>query len=468
MTDPVARSSPPACNAPFTSMYLDQHGDARACCQNTWYRLGSIRESTLSEIWHGERAQRLRAALAAGRFDLGCEGCEVLVRQGSADSAYLTNFAALHIDRADPPFPRRLELALSNTCNLQCAMCNGDQSSAIRSHREHRPPLPTVYGDAFFDELRDLLPHLDSLTLLGGEPFLSTEVRRVLDLVAELNPRIHVHVTTNGTVMNPRVERFAAKQPCHIAVSIDGATAEVNEAIRIGTEHSAVLANVARFRDLTASNGSTMSLAFSLMRDNVHELGALLRLGDDLGLDVYVNRVTSPPTSSLHHLDADDLAVVLRGLTAEDAALGDRLGRNRAAWDRELEQLGRHHAGLRDAAAVPVAVRVSEPRRAPDATVSVGPDQIVTDVVVNAPGHLTDLPAVTGDSTTAVMDFVLASLGELSGTTIDFENGTEVRAMVFDGPIGRHVFRAELHGAEHGAHRWDLWVDPERAAGANG
>ena len=55
-------------------------------------------------------------------------------------------------------WPKHIEFALSNTCNLQCVQCSGELSSAIRAQREHRPPLRSPYGDAFFDEIQEFLP----------------------------------------------------------------------------------------------------------------------------------------------------------------------------------------------------------------------------------------------------------------------------------------------------------------------
>ena len=54
---------------------------------------------------------------------------------------------AFRLESMTPQWPERLELALSNACNLQCVMCNGELSSSIRIHREHRTALPTVAGE---------------------------------------------------------------------------------------------------------------------------------------------------------------------------------------------------------------------------------------------------------------------------------------------------------------------------------
>jgi len=61
-----------ACYAPSVSMYFDQMGDVRACCQNSGGKLGSIRRQTIREIWQSADAARLRDALAERDFSVGC------------------------------------------------------------------------------------------------------------------------------------------------------------------------------------------------------------------------------------------------------------------------------------------------------------------------------------------------------------------------------------------------------------
>ena len=58
------------CRAPFTSMYLDQHGSVRACCQNTEHPLGNVTEQRLRDIWEGPQAKELRDAMLAATGEL--------------------------------------------------------------------------------------------------------------------------------------------------------------------------------------------------------------------------------------------------------------------------------------------------------------------------------------------------------------------------------------------------------------
>ncbi|MCB1041280.1 MAG: SPASM domain-containing protein, partial [Acidimicrobiales bacterium] len=224
----------PICHAPSTSMYLDPRGEVRACCQNMWQRLGNITEVGLLEMWRGLRVQTLRRAMAVGDLSHGCERCAVHIDAGRPEAAYARVFDHLPVEEAEPAWPQQLEFALSNACNLQCVMCNGDLSSAIRVHREGRQPLPVVYDDSFFEELDLFLPHLRSAAFLGGEPFLGRESLRVLQRLAELPTRPRCSITTNGTQWNDRIHRIVSSLPMHVTVSLDGASTSTYESIRVG------------------------------------------------------------------------------------------------------------------------------------------------------------------------------------------------------------------------------------------
>jgi molybdenum cofactor biosynthesis enzyme MoaA len=330
----------PICAAPGASMYLDPTGTVAACCQNTTAPLGSTAASTLQGIWHGPAASELRRRMTMGDLSMGCQECEGPVASGHREQAYLTTFDHLvPVPAEGLPWPRRLELALSNTCNLQCTMCNGDLSSAIRSQREGRPPLPNAYGDAFFEQLTPFLDHVEEISFLGGEPFLATETWRVIDLLHDGGLRPRCTVTTNGTVWTPRVERFLAELPWCIVVSVDGARPETFESIRVGASFERVSDIIDRFRSAAAEHDGQLLFAHSLMPQNAPELPELLAWADRLDVDVGVNDVAHPTRFSLAHLDTDQLHAVLAGWRDDPSSQG--LSRNAPVLRAQVERVER-------------------------------------------------------------------------------------------------------------------------------
>ncbi len=338
----------PSCNAPSGSMYLDQRGDVRACCQNAGFPLGNVADASLLDIWRGERAQRLRAAVAANDLSLGCNFCRWQVEVGSDEAVFARTFDHLSVmGEAAPAWPRQLELSLSNACNLQCVMCNGEWSSSIRTHREGLPPLPKVYDDRFFDELADFLPHLEVVKFLGGEPFLGAESLRVMEMLAASAPHVEVHVTTNGTQWSPRIERILERLRVHVVVSIDGVRQDTYESIRVGSQLAPVLDHVGRFARYCGDRGTAFSLSHCLMTANWHEFDEFLDLGERLGCSVFVNTVTEPYELSLYHLRPRELRDVVCELLRRDPKVRTGLsGRRLEVWLDQLARLEGHLSSL--------------------------------------------------------------------------------------------------------------------------
>jgi len=359
VTAPVEVDS---CRAPWVSLRLSPSGVVQACCVNDEYELGRIGETSLSAIWWGERADALRRALAADDFSLGCAGCAVPRDAGRRDQSLAADYDHLPLT-GTLTWPVHLELALSNTCNLQCEQCNGELSSAIRAQREGRPPLRSPYDDAFFAELAEFVPHLQAATFIGGEPFLAREARRAWDLLLALDRPPEVWVTTNGTVWDERVERYLHGLRMGVSLSIDGVRPETIAALRVGADPDVLLANRDRFLAATRSYGRGFKLNFCVMPQNWREFLPFLLEADRLDVPVYAARVQRPATHSLFELPVAELAEVVAALRAEEAGAAARLGRNRRVWDAMVAELAAHLSARERDGAEETAVAVPSPRR---------------------------------------------------------------------------------------------------------
>jgi hypothetical protein len=290
----------------------------------------------------GPVVARQHRALAVGDFTVGCWECEVPARLGLRGTSLAAQFDR-YASTASSAYPRIMDFALSNRCNLQCVMCNGDLSSAIRSQRERRPPLPAVYGDEFFAELVDFLPHLERAQFKGGEPFLSPENQRVWDLLLDLDASCEVSVTTNATIWNDRVEHYVRDLRMDVIVSVDGMTAPTLESIRVGVKADEFWANVDRFQQVTTETGSSLTLSWCLMPQNVDELGLFFAETSRRGCHANVIVVNQPPAHDMTGLDRERLGRIVGHLERERRETGAWLTADAgAAWDETIEVLRGH------------------------------------------------------------------------------------------------------------------------------
>ena len=109
---------------------------------------------------------------------------------------------------------------LSNICNLECVMCNGDYSSLIRKNREKRDELAIPYDEKFLLQLEEYIPFLEEVKFYGGEPFLIELYYGIWEKIIRLNPAVRISVQTNATVLNRRVNEVLSKTNFHINVSL--------------------------------------------------------------------------------------------------------------------------------------------------------------------------------------------------------------------------------------------------------
>lgn len=334
------------CYAPFTSMFLDTFGHVRACCVNRRYVLGDLKSQRIDDIWFGERFRKLRDAMKRYDLRLGCEHCQWQVDDGnfSSDPSHYSSLHAFKYDRyaideRDALWPTNLEFNLSNTCNLECVMCSGEFSSSIRSRREKLPPLPRPYGDSFFEDIRKYIPHIKTAQFLGGEPFLVNEHFRIWEMMIEDQAIETLVITTNGTIYNPRVERILESLPVWICMSIDGATKETFEKIRVNAVFEVFLENFSRFLRHAQGRGRNVSFNFTLSRLNWHEFADLLLFAEDHGCPVGVCTLVGPEEFSLYTLPAEELRRMVQTLETRDGEMAGRLRLNRTVWQCALENL---------------------------------------------------------------------------------------------------------------------------------
>lgn len=322
---------PAACYAPFVSMFFAPTGDVVACCETQATPLGNVANASLRELWNGPSFGRLRRAVAAGGLPPECSYCAWRIASGDFSGATARHFDHFPVDGDAPEWPRVMEFSLSSLCNLACIMCNPDTSSTVRA-LAGLPPRPAAYGDRFFAELREFLPHLHTAKFLGGEPFLAPESYRVWDMLAADGLRPHCVVTTNGTRWDARVEAALERLPMSVMFSMDGATRETLEAIRRNARFDELLRNAQRFADHCRSRGTTFRFLFSLQRRNWHELGDFLRMAEAMDVAVNLSPVVEPRECSLTALPPDELRTIADELLRQRDEVAAELHRNRELW----------------------------------------------------------------------------------------------------------------------------------------
>ncbi len=185
-------------------------------------------------------------------------------------------------ERGETPGPWCVSVFPTNRCNLSCVMC---------WQRYFRNDTSGELSDARLLELVDECAALgcrDWIIQGGGEPLLRAS------LVMQMCERIRSHgmngrLVTNGTLLEPAHMRTLIEIGWdNLTVSIDGATAEVHDALRGVGAFDASTSAVARCAELRRKmNSAWPRLQFSttLMRHNHDALQGIVELAQRLGCD---------------------------------------------------------------------------------------------------------------------------------------------------------------------------------------
>ncbi len=457
-------------------MNLDPTGIVQACCDNRWFVLGDTATMTLKQIWRGERAEELRTSLVNGDLSKGCEMCSSAISQGERETALYHSFDSIQ-EHFSGLWPTQMELSLSNTCNLECTMCNGELSSAIRSRREGRPALPKVYGEDFFSQLDEFLPQLQVVKFLGGEPFLSRESLRVMDRLIELRLRPDCYVTTNGTQWNERIRNYASQLPMSIVVSLDAHTKKTYDSIRIGSNFELVHENIFRYESAVLKSGGTVSLTYCLMSDNWHELGDFLLWADTRQLDVTVNKLVHPAGMSLYHLAAEELAVVVATLLEEDMTLRTALTRNLQAWTHQLSELVQTQERRQIVTGSRVVISRAAQSLPPSGPEDSAPADTTIAIVTTSPSGLidgiwpdasnvagVDLRQILLQPIIQLRERLIGSFGNVVSTSLAWGiDGEEHRTVTLQRDSIRSVFTIIATPLTGGRQQWSLSLEKETA-----
>ena len=164
-------------------------------------------------------------------------------------------------------------------CNLKCRHCyiNPDQ------HGTETLPLNTIENWLkVFAEIGKPA----NLILLGGEPTLHPDLAAVVQTARRLQ-FASVTIDTNGYLFHDILDRLTPSDLDYFSFSLDGATAETNDALRGRGSYDACLAGIRR----AVAKGFSTSLIYTVSTANIDELPQMGPLLEDLGIDRFFIQV---------------------------------------------------------------------------------------------------------------------------------------------------------------------------------
>jgi mycofactocin radical SAM maturase len=175
--------------------------------------------------------------------------------------------------------PICLTWELTYACNLACLHCLS--SSGRRDPRE----LSTDEAKAVIDELQRM--QVFYVNIGGGEPTVRSDFWELVDYATAHD--VGVKFSTNGVrIDRAAADRLAASNYVDVQISLDGATAEVNDAVRGTGSFDMAIAALGHLQD-AGFQDSKISVVCT--RQNIGQLEEFKQLADRFGATLRLTRL---------------------------------------------------------------------------------------------------------------------------------------------------------------------------------
>jgi MoaA/NifB/PqqE/SkfB family radical SAM enzyme len=236
--------------------------------------------------------------------------------------------------------PLVAELFLTDNCNLKCVSC-----ACWRK---------VTRGELTENEWRGVIDQLADYGILkanftGGEPLLRSDAPRLMAHAYDRGIR-NLHVNTNATLLDERRrEAVLGAGVRSFNISVDGPSAEIHEKVRgVPGSFAKTVTNLESVLEQRAALGLRVRMNFTVMRSNIDDLPEMMRLAQQLEVQLYLNLATDRTflfrdgqVSIETRVDSDRISAVM-------AQVEDGLRQNRRFVPRysELAYLQRHFADV--------------------------------------------------------------------------------------------------------------------------
>ena len=267
------------CPRPFDTVLIDKMGSCYACECQSWLpqSIGNLQIKSLEEIINSDMRQHLQASITDGSYRYCNENQCAYIKAGL-------------LPAPKPQHIEHLRLAIDDSCNLRCPSCR----KGMIFHKEGSAynlgiKLADKINDWLYNYQHPIQIHIGS----DGDPFASHVYRHFMEHTPERD-NIKYSILTNGLMF----KEFHGKVPYVISnlkelgVSIDGATKETYEKLRLGGRWDKILEGLECMAEQKQKHGFRFILHFVVQKDNYHEMETIIDLGEQYGADrVWLNKI---------------------------------------------------------------------------------------------------------------------------------------------------------------------------------
>lgn len=192
-------------------------------------------------------------------------------------------------DNVENHFPEDIHVEITNDCNLQCIMCS-------------RRKMKRKIGYMKFDLYRSIVDQcaeqgrVHLIPQAYGEPLLHSDLFKMISYAKKRGIQ-SVSITSNAALLDEyNARRLIESGLDFLSISLDGATKETYERIRVNASFEAVRKNILNFFKIRERLDSALpktALQMVRLRINQHEVEMFLKEYKDVADIVRINEFSS-------------------------------------------------------------------------------------------------------------------------------------------------------------------------------
>ncbi len=255
--------------------------------------LGDVRQSSLTEVWQGPTASRLREEINAGGSSF-CGDCPLKLPLADDQPAPVRDLMV-------SPLPNRLYIECTAACNISCFQACCAPETGITRTRQAGMLDWNLFTRAI-DEAGPTLVRVDFFNY--GEAFLHKRAVEMCEYIKGKFPHIYLYTSTNGLALNEeKARRLVHSGIDEVTFSIDGASQEAYARYRQRGKFDAAIANLRAMADEKTKSGRDvpqLNWRYILFtwNDSDEEMERARRLAADAGVDRLCWEITDHPEDS--------------------------------------------------------------------------------------------------------------------------------------------------------------------------
>ena len=192
-------------------------------------------------------------------------------------------------------FPLFLHLETNQICNLKCPSCPIGQPEAYTKYISSEKMDPNLYQKIILEGEKYHCPSMEPQGT--NEPFLDQNLEDYIRFAAD-HGFIDIMLNTNGTLLSEeRTRKFLKSGITRVRFSLDAATKETYEKVRLGAKYDVTMKNIERFLEIKKQEKLELPVVgvnFCKTKFNEHEEEAFIEKWIDK-VDFFVIQDFQPP-----------------------------------------------------------------------------------------------------------------------------------------------------------------------------